>query len=97
MVTELYMYLWNSNLDMHTYIHNTLIMHLRIHARTRTHTHTRYRKKFVANAEKLHGCHNEYALSILDANAHQDHYRSSLLPFSLDTLQQRMELQISEW
>ena len=67
------------------------------HMYAHPHAHTRYRKKFVVNAEKLHSCHNEYALSILDANAHQDHYRTSLLPFSLDTLQQRMELQISEW
>ena len=57
----------------------------------------RYRKKFVHNAEKLHCCHNEYSLAITNANIHIEHHRSSLLPFCLDTLQQRMELQITEW
>ena len=49
------------------------------------------------NAEKLNMCHNEYTLSITNANIHIDHHRNSLLPFCLDTLQQRMELQITEW
>ena len=57
----------------------------------------RYRRKFVAQANLLHGCHNDYALSLRNANTHQEHWRDSLLPFCLDTLQQRMELQITEW
>jgi len=57
----------------------------------------RFRKRFVQNAEKLHSCHNEYALALVNANIHIDHHKTSLLPFCLDTLQQRMELQITRW
>ena len=57
----------------------------------------RYRRKFVGQANQLHNCHNNYVLSLLNANAHQEHWRGSLLPFCLDTLQNRMELQITEW
>ena len=60
-------------------------------------TNSRNRKKFVGSADKLHACHNDYCLSILNANKHLDHYRESLTPFSLDTLQQRMQLQIGQW
>lgn len=57
----------------------------------------RHRSKFVSAAKKLHQCHNDYTLSVVNVNIHQDFYRQTLLPFCLDTLQQRMELQISEW
>ncbi|KAL5469280.1 hypothetical protein EMCRGX_G030514 [Ephydatia muelleri] len=48
--------------------------------------------KFVSSAEKLHKCHNDYTLAILNANTHLDHYHKSTVPFCLNTLQQRMEL-----
>ena len=55
------------------------------------------RGKFVHAAKKLHQCHNDYALSVVNVNIHQDYYRHTLLPYTLDTLQQRMEMQICEW
>eukprot|EP00731_Ephydatia_muelleri_P017671 Em0010g769a len=55
------------------------------------------RGKFVSSAEKLHKCHNDYTLAILNANTHLDHYHKSTVPFCLNTLQQRMELIVSEW
>ena len=58
---------------------------------------SRGRNKFVHAAKKLHMCHNDYALSLINANIHQDYYRNTLLPYTLDTLQQRMEMQICEW
>ena len=58
---------------------------------------SRYRKKFVLHAERLHSCHNNYSLAVLNANVHQDYFQASLLPFILDTLQHRMELNISQW
>ena len=92
----------HTHLHMHTLTHSHMhiLTHSHMHTLTHTHTHSlthRYRKRFVASAEKLHTCHNNYSLSILNANAHQEHYRTSLLPFCLDILQERMELQISEW
>ena len=57
----------------------------------------RNRSKFVNAARKLHHCHNDYALSIVNVNIHQEFYRRTLLPFTLDTLQERMEMQISDW
>eukprot|EP00731_Ephydatia_muelleri_P017675 Em0010g773a len=53
--------------------------------------------KFVSSAEKLHQCHNEYTLAILNANTHLDHYHKSMLPFCLNTLQERMEHLVSQW
>ena len=57
----------------------------------------RSRSKFVGAARKLHQCHNDYTLSVVNVNIHQEFYRRTLLPFTLDTLQQRMEMQIYEW
>eukprot|EP00731_Ephydatia_muelleri_P035245 Em0108g4a len=53
--------------------------------------------KFVSSAEKLHQCHNEYTLAILNANTHLDHYHKSMLPFCLNTLQERMEHLVTQW
>ena len=39
-------------------------------------TFSRARNKFVHAAKKLHMCHNDYALSLINANIHQDYYRS---------------------
>eukprot|EP00731_Ephydatia_muelleri_P017701 Em0010g799a len=55
------------------------------------------RSKFVSCADKLHQCHNEYTLAVLNANAHLHHYHKSMLPFCLNTLQERMEHLVSQW
>ncbi len=57
----------------------------------------RARKKFVGSADKLHSTHNEYSISIVNANRHMEHHRLYLVPFTLDTLQERMQLQIGQW
>ena len=58
---------------------------------------SRSRIKFVNAAKKLHQCHNDYALSVVNVNIHQEYYRRTLLPFTLNTLQDRMQMQIDDW
>ena len=53
--------------------------------------------KFVSSAEKLHKCHNDYTLAILNANTHLNHHHKSTVPFCLNILQERMELTVSQW
>eukprot|EP00731_Ephydatia_muelleri_P034410 Em0058g16a len=55
------------------------------------------RVKYVKSAQKLHTCHNDYTFSLLNINCHTKHYYTSMLPFCLDTLQERMEAFVAQW
>jgi hypothetical protein len=53
--------------------------------------------KFVKTTLKLHQNHNDYILSLLSANAHQDHYNNAIVPTMLKFMQDIQESYVSEW
>lgn len=57
----------------------------------------KHKDKFVKMTLKLHQNHNDYVLSLLSANVHQECYFSSVVPTMLDYLQRLQESYVGEW
>ncbi|XP_048580997.1 tyrosine-protein kinase Fer isoform X2 [Nematostella vectensis] len=53
--------------------------------------------KFIKMALKLHQNHNDYVLSLVSANCHQEFYHNSVVPTMLEHLQELQESYINEW
>ncbi|XP_077993623.1 tyrosine-protein kinase Fer-like isoform X2 [Glandiceps talaboti] len=54
------------------------------------------KEKFRKSTVKLHKIHNDYVFAIMQAQTHQEHYNTTLLPQLLDMHQQAQESQVSQ-